>query len=142
MLECAWVADDEVCGEPAEVFSNIPLCPLHTERLRGRNNSLRGLHARQAARYHPLESFPGWCYVVLLPDGFVKIGYSNTDDLLKKRYQALKREYGAPVVELAKIPGGFVAEAVLHEKFRDYRESGTGERFRYSPEMADYLSSL
>lgn len=141
---CSWVDTDTetVCNQPAEVHRNLTLCGDHIAALSNRLRSENRRTALQAAKIHPLDSFPGYCYVILLPDGFVKIGYSNTRELLATRFKAISREYKAPVVELAVIEGGFVAEAVLHEKFRDYREPGRGERFRYSPEMAEYLDSL
>jgi hypothetical protein len=98
--------------------------------------------ALQAVGYHSFDEFPGLCYIVLLPDGCVKIGYSNTEKLLKQRFQSLGRSYGAPVVPLAVLSGGFVREAVLHDQFDLYRVPGNGERFHYSPELAEFLSSL
>src|SRR5690606_8624621 len=141
MLTCGWVEHDEPCGESDEVYMNLALCPIHKEEHRGKVNFLKGSTARQAAKSHPLEAFPGWCYFVLLPDGSVKIGYSNTEKLLKTRFTVLNREVG-PIVKLAVIPGGFVAEAVMHERFKESRLPGKGERFRYTPEMAEFLASV
>ncbi|MBL3742836.1 T5orf172 domain [Mycobacteroides abscessus subsp. massiliense] len=96
----------------------------------------------QSLKYHSLDDFPGFCYFALLPDGCIKIGYSNTDDLVKSRMKSLSRQYQAPVIPLAVIKGGFVAEAHMHERFEAYRLPGDGERFTYSPEMAEYIASL
>ena len=133
---CAWVSDGEQCSEPAETYRNIPLCPEHQHEQVRRFGST----ARQAARLHGLSSFPGFCYFALLPDSTIKIGYSNTEELLSKRFKDLSREYGAPVVKLAVIQGGFVAEAVMHENFKDDRLPGVGERFKYSPDMARFIA--
>lgn len=138
-MYCSWVytGSEQTCGEPAEIYSNLPMCETHQVEYSNRV----GNTARQAAKQHPLGSFPGLCYFVLLPDGSVKIGYSNTEELLKKRLQSLKRELG-PIIKLAAIPGGFVAEAVMHDRFKKYRIPGRGERFTYSAEMAEFLSEL
>ncbi|AVJ51355.1 hypothetical protein EA_SCOWL_1 [Mycobacterium phage Scowl] len=143
-MKCCYITDlesGETCGEPeAESFMRVPVCVVHKDELRrsvdgrGRGNALT------AAKYHPLESFPGFCYVVLLPDGFVKIGYSNTENLLHQRLKALSRSYEAPVIPLKILPGGFVTEAVLHNRFKSDRLPGPGERFRYSPAMAEFLA--
>lgn len=139
---CSWVdyGTEEQCGERAELFANLPLCAEHADVYRSRNVSYSTIS--QCLNYYRLEDFPGLCYIVLLPDGSVKIGYSNTNELLDKRLKSLGREYGAPVIQLAVLPGGFVAEAFLHRKFAAYREPGKGERFRYSPEMAEFLASV
>lgn len=142
-MECAHIGEDESpCGEEATPYRSIPLCTEHIEKLRWQFQSYSRTAALQSAKYHALESFPGFCYIVLLPDGLIKIGYSNTEDLLKDRYKALSREYGAPVIPLASIRGGFVAEAVLHNQFKEFRVPGNGERFTYSSEMAEYIASL
>ncbi|OXR39570.1 hypothetical protein B7C42_08362 [Nocardia cerradoensis] len=54
----------------------------------------------------------------------------------------LKLQYKAPVIKLAVIQGGFVAEAVLHDMFKEDRLPGYGERFTYTPRMAEYLSTF
>lgn len=92
--------------------------------------------------YGTLSDYPGYCYFALLPDGAVKIGYSNTRELVDSRMKSLGRDYGAPVIPLAIIGGGWVAEIYHHDKFADYRHPGLGERFTYSAEMANYIASL
>lgn len=129
------------CGEAATQYMRLPLCAEHIDSVRDLINSRARASAVQTAKYHPLESFPGLCYIVLLPDGLIKIGYSNTNKLLEERFGALGRLYGAAVVPLLVIPGGFVAEAVLHARFNAYRVPGNGERFRHSPELAEYIAS-
>lgn len=142
-MECTFLGEDgSACGDPASSYMNIPLCDEHREVTKGRVDSRARTAALQASQHHPPSAFPGTCYVALLPDGKVKIGYSNSDELLRRRYQVLSREYKAPVIPLAELPGGFVTEAVLHDKFKDYRLPGAGERFTYSPEMAEYLSTV
>src|SRR5690606_19005608 len=143
-LVCSWIKHGEIstCGREASKYKNFALCDDHVVAMRNRSNREQRSIPLQAAKQHPLESFPGLCYIVLLPDGFIKTGYSNTEERLKERFKELKKEYKAPVVELAVIKGGFVAEAVLHSKFDRFREPGVGERFRYTPEIAEYLASL
>lgn len=142
-MRCAFIVDQEsgeLCGESAESYMQVPLCEEHAHSMRRAVDGRGRRNALQAVKYHPLEAFPGFCYVVLLPDGFIKIGYSNTDRLLDDRLKGLSWEYKAPVTTLAILPGGFVAEAVLHNRFKDSRIPGKGERFRFSPEMAEFLA--
>ncbi|WP_369805087.1 GIY-YIG nuclease family protein [Mycobacterium sp. IS-836] len=86
------------------------------------------VEARRAARFNPLDSFPGICYAIGLPNGLVKVGYSNSNKYLKSRLKDLKTEYGEPTFT-ATLPGGFVAEAVLHAALAQYRLPGRGELF-------------
>lgn len=137
-MKCAYVAEDNPCGAEATVLWNFPVCKDHRDVVLNPRKLSSALS--QSAKINPLSSFPGFCYIVLLPDGFMKIGYSNTEKLLKTRLTTLKRECGAPVIELAVIPGGFVAEHLIHEKFSELREAGNGERFRYSPELATFIA--
>lgn len=141
---CNWLIDNssEMCGEPATPYANLLLCLDHQDRIRARASSGAGTVARQSAKYHPFYTFPGLCYFALLPDGKVKIGYSNTPTTITERMKALGRQYGAPLIKLAVIKGGFVAEAVMHDRFKDSRCSGIGERFNYTAEMAQFLDSL
>ena len=92
--------------------------------------------------YVQLNDYPGYCYFALLPDGAVKIGYSNTRKLVDERMKSLGRQYGAPLIPLAIVGGGWVAELFHHEMFSEYRLPGDGERFTYSPEMAKYVADL
>ncbi|QGJ88486.1 hypothetical protein SEA_KANELY_1 [Mycobacterium phage Kanely] len=143
-MKCCYISDretEELCGEPeAEVYCNLPLCGVHKDAVRLMYDSKARANPLLASKYHDLSAFPGICYIALLPDGFVKIGFSNTDELFSKRMRSLSSDYGAPVIPLITLPGGFVAEAVLHDRFKNDRQSGNGERFRYSPEMAEYIA--
>ena len=140
-LTCCWVEDDSPCGESAEVYRNFPVCEVHQLSVLKMFQESRRSLALQAAPYHDIDQFPGLCYIILLPDGCVKIGYSNTQKLLDERFKSLGRDYKAPVVPLAVLSGGFVREAVLHDMFDKYRLPGKGERFSYSPAMAEYISN-
>lgn len=86
---CSWVdyGTEEQCGERAELFANLPLCAEHADVHRSRSVSYSTIS--QCLNYYRLEDFPGLCYIVLLPDGSVKIGYSNTNELLDKRLKSL-----------------------------------------------------
>jgi hypothetical protein len=97
---------------------------------------------RQSLGYHPLTAFPGRCYFARLPDGTIKIGYSNTVDLMYRRMRALTREYGAEVELLADLPGGFITEALMHERFWELRIPGNGEKFEPSPELLDFIECV
>ncbi|GAA3500293.1 hypothetical protein GCM10019016_073990 [Streptomyces prasinosporus] len=101
---------------------------------------------RRYAGYSGVESFPGYCYFLLLPGETVKIGYSNTEETLKRRIKDLTREcekeFGPGSCEvLAVIKGGYAAEAVLHHRFRDSRIPGYGERFHLSDDILDFLAT-
>ena len=125
----------------AEVFRNIPLCETHIDLFQKRSYRDKTSVAVQSSKYHPIQSFPGTCYIVLLPTGYVKIGYSNNEKLFESRLKSLSRQYEAPVVLLAKLPGGFVQESVLHRKFEDDRIPGPGEVFQYSPQIAKFIAN-
>lgn len=141
-MECVYLDDSyQPCGAPATVYRRTYLCDEHIEWNRQFQYRLARSAALQSVNYHDLDEFPGLCYIVLMPDATVKIGYSNTEETLDRRLKKLGSSK-SPVVKLAVIKGGFVAEAVLHEKFNDSRIPGKGERFRYSPEMAEYIASL
>ncbi|MFJ1976194.1 GIY-YIG nuclease family protein [Streptomyces albogriseolus] len=140
MVTCCWTKDDAVCGASAEVRYSLPLCDEHLSGFyRGRTYTIR-----QSAAIHGVESFPGYCYVVLLPDETVKIGYSNTEETLKKRFRDLKREAekdGPGFDVLAVMTGGCAMEAVLHYRFEKSRIPGLGERFEFSGEIQDFLAT-
>lgn len=139
-MNCSYLLDDQPCGaDTAIAFMDFAVCEEHREVFAERLERNRRSIAVQAANHHPLEAFPGICYVVLLPDGTIKIGYSNTERLFTKRMTNLKCEQKAPIIVLAKLPGGFVTESVLHERFRESRLPGKGERFAYSPAIASFL---
>jgi len=136
-MKCCWIefGSEDPCGLDAEVRSNIAMCVTHDDTLRAR----KGTTARQSYKFHGHEAFPGFCYVARLPDGLFKIGYSNTEDLVKNRMKSLSRSYGGGVVELLRLPGGFVTEAVLHWKFKEFAVPGTGERFFPVEEIKSFI---
>lgn len=142
MLRCCWLDPEDIpCGDPAEPHRNLPLCPVHVETTQARARSGVQRLARAAMRYHGLFEYPGFCYFVLLPDGTVKIGFSHTEELLFARTKNLSRQYGAQVVPLRVIRGGFVAEALMHDRFDHLRLPGNGERFELRDELAEYLAA-
>ncbi|MFJ8859750.1 GIY-YIG nuclease family protein [Streptomyces sp. NPDC102451] len=99
---------------------------------------------RQAAGVHGAEAFPGLCYILLFDDESVKIGYSNTEVLLQRRFKDLSRDAkkaGESFEVMAVMAGGCALEAVLHHRFRDDRRQGKGERFRLSENILDYLAT-
>lgn len=141
MISCSWTDfdADEMCGEDAHIHWCIPLCDEHIKDYE-QSVAYRVERAfNPAIRHHGLGSFPGFCYFVLLPDGAVKIGCSSTKVLLERRFRDISRDAKGPIVELLVIPGGYVAEAVMHGRFREDRLPGTGERFRYSPAIAQFI---
>lgn len=140
-MQCCWVSDEDTCGSDAELRGNLPLCEVHHSTQTHRRTKYVCDLVSNGINHNPLDSYPGLCYFALLPDGLVKIGYSNTEVLLNSRMQSLSRDYGAPVIKLAVIRGGFAAEAFMHERFKGTRVPGNGERFSYSPDMAEFLST-
>jgi hypothetical protein len=141
--KCVYLVNGSLCGDVAVTYMNhLHLCETHIISTRLLFGSTVRTAALQSAKIHPLDSFPGLCYIALLPDGSVKIGYSNTEQTLARRFKQLSWQYKAPVLPLAAIKGGFVAEAVLHDRFAAYRIPGIGERFYYSSELAEYIFGL
>jgi len=140
---CTWiVADQGLCDEPATDYDNFQLCEGHQQALRVRKTTRLAALVRQSLQYHPLSSFPGYCYFAQLPDGMVKIGYSNTIELVDNRMRSLSKQYGAEVKLLATMPGGFVAEALMHDTFEVERLPGVGERFEPSPGLMKFIMEL
>lgn len=140
MAACCWTKSDVVCGAEAEVRYSLPLCDEHLN-LYHRSKTYT---VRQSAAIHGVEAFPGYCYAVILPDESVKIGYSNTEETLKKRFRDLKREAekeGPGFDILAVMAGGCAMEAVLHYRFEKSRIPGLGERFEFSDEIQDFLAT-
>lgn len=143
MSRCVYVAGDgeDPCGAEATLYSNFFLCPEHQDVQRGKMGSGLRRVANQSLGYHSPEDFPGICYMVLVPGGLVKIGYSNTEERYAKRLKELTNKLG-PVVEILKMPGGFVLEAHLHSKFKDESVPGPGELFTYSERIAKYVKHV
>lgn len=140
MITCCWTKDG-MCGQPAEVYYCIPLCHEHLSVF----YSSRTKTIRQTVAYHGAEAFPGYCYVALLPNEMIKIGYSNTEETLNRRFHDLRRDYerdmGPGFTVLAVLKGGVAMEAVLHHRFRESRIPGPGERFEFSDEIQDFLAT-
>lgn len=140
--KCTFTSEEEgSCDAGASLYGNLPLCEEHTEVIRTRNQLRFGYQAKVALDHHRYADFGGLCYIVLVPGGDVKIGYSNTPELLRKRMSTLRRKLG-PVITLATIPGGMVTEAYLHRCFRKFRRKGTGELFEYAPEIAQFVDGI
>ncbi|MEV5868458.1 GIY-YIG nuclease family protein [Streptomyces tendae] len=130
------------CGKEAGIYYCLPLCDEH---LLSHYDS-RTQPLRQTAQHHRPEAFPGYCYVVRLGDGSVKVGYSNTEETLRARLKRLQRESerdhgNQDFSTLAILSGGVVTEAVLHHQFRESRIPGRGERFTFSEEIQDFLAT-
>lgn len=138
-MKCAFVTEGQPCDADAKLSYDFFICDEHRPMYYiSRKEPLRSV-AAGAMRYHSFEDYPGHCYMVLVPDGTVKIGFSNTEELLRNRLARLKKELG-PIVTLLELPGGFVTEAYLHDLFADDRLTTGVERFRYSEEMAEFIS--
>lgn len=143
MQGCCYLVDEkQLCFEQGDPYRGFILCEEHQELLEDSYRRAKRKTAIQSASVVGFEQYPGFCYVILLPDGTVKIGYSNTEDLLTRRFRDLKNQHGHPLFPLAVLPGGFVTEAILHSDFDHLRVPGPGERFQWSPEIADRLGHL
>ena len=138
-MTCCFVdGEGGLCGDEAEVYRNLPVCNDHREELRRSYRTNVQALAKQTLNFYTYEDFPGICYIILIPGGIVKIGYSNTEETYAGRLKKLTREHG-PLVELLRLPGGFVTEAHLHSLFSNDRLPGNGELFRYSEDIASFI---
>lgn len=142
-FRCGYVQNHETCSEEtSNTYFSLAVCEEHRAILARNLSDLKGSTARQSANHHELSDFPGYCYFALMPDASVKIGYSNTPELLGKRFKNISKDAGSHVIPLAVIRGGFVAEAVMHHRFQEDRIWEESERFRYTPAMAEFLGGL
>lgn len=139
-MNCSKIVEEQVCGDLGEIYYGHVMCPKHKEQFEGFINHCKRSTALQSSKHHSLLAFPGICYIVLLPSGLVKVGYSNTPKLLKTRYTTLRRDHGGDLIVLREFPGGFVTEAVLHDHLKHLRIPGTGELFRYGVEVAELVN--
>lgn len=141
-MNCSWIEDRDnpsQCQREGEVWSSFAVCEEHKNSYRHKLLSQSRGTAIQSSKVLGVSSFPGLCYVALLPTGAVKIGYSNTEKLLNTRMTSLRREFEGPIVTLKVIEGGFVAEACLHQRFNHLRLPGPGELFSYGREIAEFV---
>lgn len=140
---CAWVEDDQDCLRVAEgVQRNIPLCDDHRAVDERRRAKARITGARQGFKLKspvPLDEYPGICYVILLPNANVKIGFSWNQVNLDRRFYDLSKEHEGTVIPLTKLPGGWVTESLLHDVFAEERLPGE-EEFRYSARIAQFVA--
>lgn len=137
--QCSWVSvGTRPCDESASLWHNLVLCDEHKVQLTSKlTGTIRG-----AAKHHPINAFPGVCYAILTPSGYVKIGYSNKEYLFKKRIRNLDSQHEGRVALLAKLPGGFVAEALLHYQLARHRLPGSGELFYPHPDVAAAIRDI
>lgn len=91
----------------------------------------------------------GFCYVILLPDGAVKIGHVGPGFLKGKktgrlyaRWRAISNDYKGFITPLGVLEGGETLEGVLHSRWDKYRLPGDGERFSPEPELLNWASTL
>lgn len=138
-LPCAWVEDSNQCSELSELRNeNIPLCKIH-------KSTLSNYYTRRASRHiaslynqgHLTKHSKGHTYIILLPNGNIKIGYSAVPEHgLYDRWRNISREYGHHVKVISVIEGGRTMEALLHVKFDHLRVlDQLGEQFSPSAEL-------
>lgn len=138
---CAWIENETVCTNAGIVgFWPIALCSDHSLAFDRKLAMTKTTTLRQSARVLGSDAYPGYCYIVLLGDATIKIGYSNTEATLAVRLHTLGTETGSCTV-LRVLPGGFVAEAVLHDRFSEFRDWTGSERFRVCPEILEFAAS-
>lgn len=83
------------------------------------------------------EHSTGVTYIIKLPNGLVKIGFTTA---LFNRLTRLSTIHGAKVVPLAVLTGGFTQEQCLHHRFKDYRQWVTGEMFNPADELMSFVA--
>lgn len=140
-MECSWITDDTKCASAgAAAHWPIALCEEHRLEFDHRLSLAKGTASRQSARVLGSDSYPGLCYIVLLGNGLVKIGYSNTDLTLNHRLNKLRKETGSCEV-LRVLTGGFISEACLHDRFSKHRVWSEQECFQPDPEILAFAAS-
>ncbi|MFI7431325.1 hypothetical protein ACIBPB_30450 [Micromonospora sp. NPDC049836] len=85
----------------------------------------------------------GVTYLVELPNGNVKIGYSRDHETLAIRLTSLSSQFSGKVHLLATVAAGETYEAVLHARFSDYRHwNAPLEQFYGVDELYDYAEEI
>lgn len=124
--------------------AQVPLCEKHAAITYAHNTTTyRGMLAKEMERAKLDVTFPGWTYVIWLPNGRIKIGTSKSDENLVERWVKIGRDYRRKgynngIRPIAIIPGGALTEDQLHRRFRDFRVEEYGEQFRPEPELIAY----
>lgn len=140
------------CDEDEEIiFFNINLClnhkavVFHELKYTLFTKEIAKLYLENKLHNHS----EGFCYIVELPTGNIKIGYSSREDLLYSRFTSLHRENQDPsrpsrrLKILAILEGGVTLEAVLHEKFNHLRLRNVfQEQFINSSEILLFAKSI
>lgn len=138
MAKCVYRDHDTMvkCVRSDAIFyRGVYLCPDHAHRMLTPHGNL----ARHYVAYYGAD-LPGFCYIAALPGGLIKIGSSRDPKTLRLRFSALSKDYGATIRPLTILHGGLVAEMALHHKFADAWLPGAGERFRLTPELAEFIA--
>jgi hypothetical protein len=132
---CVFIDDGTTCGADAAIYQGLSVCDRHLAILAiRRRGGIDGRIAEYFATFPDAEHVPGWTYVLLLPNGRVKLGYTSND--LLGRFQEAHRKRGSRVIVLAVAPGGWTRESLLHWRFREHRVDELGEQFQLAPEIA------
>lgn len=79
----------------------------------------------------------GAAYIVALPTGNLKIGWSAD---FSARFRRLEAQYGGPVELLCAQYGGAAQEKILHLRFREYRLHG--EEFVAHQKILEYADYI
>ena len=140
--QCVYVADEGRCPDDHEdLVLGLGLCWFHRGVVR-RDFSLSVLDqlAAEYAEDPNLPHSPGATYILRLPNGNIKIGYTRGDGglarALQSRWSSLSRDFGGRVYPLAVVRGGVTMEMFLHWKFDEFRLVGLPkEQFQASGDL-------
>ncbi|MEU1894382.1 hypothetical protein [Streptomyces pristinaespiralis] len=146
------ISPTELCGKEARkgratgpVRAQTPMCEEHAAVTYNHNARIYRTELLESMNAAGLDTnLPGWAYIIWLPNGRIKIGWSGGDDLLVYRWKMISKDwrrkgYADPVRPIAILPGGAGKEGELHERFHEFRvETEYGEQFRTEPELIAY----
>lgn len=141
---CVHVSDDGVqCPDDGDSWvGGVWLCWFHFGTVR--HDVSRRVFEQLAVEYAndpSLPHSPGATYILRLPNGNIKIGYTRGGrgmaQALQSRWSSLSRDFGGRVYPLAVVRGGVTMELFLHWKFDEYRLVGLPrEQFEASDDLS------
>ncbi len=129
------------CDNPASTIKyNLDFCQEH--QFYGFNVlkvQMRGPFITKGLEDGFIMHSDGLTYIVALPNGNLKIGFSRDTRTLSNRLSVFADEFNGRIDVLAVLEAGMTMESYLHYRFMDYRIPYlTREQFHDVPEIREF----